>query len=508
MPYTEQQIRGLAINFLRFHYKLRPRYLGAAGTRIVDKPHYYQGVLIDARLAYQRPDRSYFTATVEATSVDRQDEILYQTNYWRITIHALVGSFILSAAASWAGPQVQGTNLFRLFGTPNAYLVIASGWVAIFLLVGAVLRRLKRYRYIYAVDQFKHFYADAQWMAYDVAIFAADTWRTQRQYRELERQCVKYGFGLLAVEEDKVVRNVMSPSQVDQFGGHRIKLPRWLARAEVAAPRVAVLPPELVDPLAPDAPTAEVVPARPGRPKVYRQLGRRGVLLRARLRRSYRKLYPSGLRRRPGFYELGGWVFVLGIPAVLFFGWGVYRQAAYSPVALDGRKGAEPDLAILEPAGKAAPPLDIEEGEYQHQRDSLSVEEGPVRVPDEELVAPADIEVVDSLKRYRLDEDGVARVDYDCLPLYTVGEPVFILLFGRYASFAAAREWALELNRLYQSPVTVAAGDCVEAAASTDYLLYIDGPTREEGDANLMARNFLRRSGLEVEILEVQGVKE
>ena len=479
MPYTEQQIRGLAINFLRFHYKLRPRHPAAAGTRIVDKPHYYQGVLIDARLAYRRPDGSYFTATVEATSPDRQDEILYQTNYWRIGAHTLVWTLLLTTSLLWAGTQVQGLNVFRLFGTPNAYLVLVLLFVALFSLVGAMLRGLKRYRYIYAVDQFKHFYADAQWVAYDVEIFAAGTRRTRRRYGELERQCVKYGFGLLAVEADKVVRNVMSPSQVDQFGGHRLRLPRWLARAQL--------------------------PARPARLPALRQLGKRGVLLRARIRRMYRGLFPSGLRRRPGYYKLGGWVFALGVPALLLLGWGVYRQAAYSPVAMEGRRGAAPDLTMLEPAGEGVPPLAVEEGEYQRpDPDTLAEEVPPASPPEEQLVVPTPIENSDSLKRYRLDADGAERLDYDCLPLYTLGEPVYLLLFGRYASFATAREWALELNRLYQSPVTVAAGSCVESPTAMDYLLYIDGPTREEGDANLLARTFLRRSGLEVEIVEIR----
>ncbi|CAH0999439.1 hypothetical protein LEM8419_00739 [Neolewinella maritima] len=490
MPYTEQQIRGLAINFLRFHYKLRPRYLGSDGTRITDRPHYYQGVLIDARLAYQRPDRSYFTATVEATSLDRQHEILYQTNYWRIGVHALVWTLVTAALITWLGSWVPEWNLFRLFGLPTAYLVLASLLVALFLAISTGLSRLKRYRYIYAVDQFKRFYADAQWVAYDTAIFAADSWRTRRRYRELERQCVKYGFGLLAVEADKVVRNVMSPSQVDQFAGSRIKLPRWLARAEV----VTTPPPT----------QTALQPVRRARPQVLRKLGRRAVLLRARGRRAYRSLFPSGMRRRPGYYTLGAWVLVLGVPALVGLGWGVYRQAAYSPVAEEGGRGAGPDLAMLETGRTPAPPLEIEEGEYRRRDDSFTLTELSINVPEGGLIAEADIADTDSLRRYRLDADGVATVDYACLPLYTLGEPVFILLFGRYASFGAAREWALELNRLYQSPVTVAAGDCVEAPGTTDYLLYIDGPTREEGAANLMARQFQRRSGLEVEIVEIR----
>ena len=212
MPYTEQQIRGLAINFLRFHYKLRPRHPAAAGTRIVDKPHYYQGVLIDARLAYQRPDGSYFTATVEATSQDRQDEILYQTNYWRIGAHTLVWTLLLTTALLWAGTQVQRLNLFRLFGTPNAYLVLVLLLVTLFTVVGAALRGLKRYRYIYAVDQFKHFYADAQWVAYDVEIFAADTRRTRGGGTgNWSGSALSTASDYWRWRRDKVVRNVMSP---------------------------------------------------------------------------------------------------------------------------------------------------------------------------------------------------------------------------------------------------------------------------------------------------------
>ena len=327
MPYTEQQIRGLAINFLRFHYKLRPRY-GGSGTRIVDKPHYYQGVLIDARLAYQRPDRTYFTATVEATSLDRQEEILYTTNYYRLGIHAFVLSLLLSAAFVWWGGapiaigEVPGWNLWAVFGTPQVYAVIALCFASLFLIITGLLRRLRTYRYIYAVDQFKHFYADAQWVAYDVAIFAPDTYYLRRRYRELERQCVKYGFGMLAVEDDKVVRNVMSPSRIDQFGGHRIRLPRWLARAEKKAPPPP--PPalpgetELLDPLALSPPAPEPLPPAPGRPAFYREPGKRGVLLRARVRRTVRRWFPGELRRRPGYYKLGWWVFLVGVPALLW----------------------------------------------------------------------------------------------------------------------------------------------------------------------------------------------
>ncbi|THH40551.1 hypothetical protein [Neolewinella litorea] len=505
MPYSEQQIRGLAINFLRFHYKLRPRY-GGSGTHIVDKPHYYQGVLIDARLAYQRPDRTFFTATVEATSLDRREEILYRVNYWRIGIHAFVLSCVLAAAFVWlgGGARVPERNLYMLFGSPQVYAVLLLSFTALVLAVGALLSRMKAYRYIYAVDQFKHFYADAQWVAYDSEIFAADTWRTRRQYRELERQCVKYGFGMLAVEADKVVRNVMSPSRVDQFGGDRIRLPRWLARAETTPPppQLPPAPPGTIDPLALAPPAQALVPARPGRPALLRQPRRRMLLLRARLRRLYRSFFPDELRRRPGYYKLGWWVFIVGIPAVGMLGWGLYWHAIYNPLAVEGGRYAEPDLDNLESASAPAPPLELEPGEYRHVLDSVPAADPTVNVPEEALVATDRIEDLGLLRRYQLDERGGAVVEYDCLPLYERDGPVFLLLFGRYESFEAARSWALELNRLYGSAVTVAASDCVEPEGE-GYLLYLDQPTTDEGTANYIARSFIRESGLEVEIIEI-----
>ncbi|MCP9236531.1 hypothetical protein [Lewinella sp. JB7] len=499
MPYTEQQIRGLAINFLRFHYKLRPRYAGG-GTRIVDRPHYYQGVLIDARLAYQKPDRSYFTATVEATSVDRREEVLYQTNYWRIGAHSLTLTLLVSALLAWAGALIPGYNLWERYGSPRVYLVILAILAAVFATCWLLLRRRRTYRYIYAVDQFKHFYADAQWVAYDVEIFAADTFRTRRRYRELERQCIKYGFGLLAVEADRVVRTVITPSQVDQFSGNRLRLPKWLARAEEAR----TLPPEVMDPLAPDEPLTAVLPARPGRPAISRQLRKRGILLRARLRRTYRNLFPGGLRRRPGYYRLGGWVFFVGVPSLLFLTAGLYRQSTYSPLAQEGKKYAEPDLGFLESAADPAPPLEVEEGEYRRTTDTTDAPTAAtVNVPEEALVSAAEVTDIGRVQRYRIDSTGVVTVDYDCVPLDQLTQPVFLLVFGRYETFVRAREWALELNRLYRSTVTVAAGNCVEASA-TDYLLYIDAPTTDEGAANFLARTFIRESGLEVEILEIR----
>lgn len=449
MPYSEQQIRGLAINFLRFYYKLRPRHAGE-GTRVVDQPHEYRGILIDARMAYQKPDQSWFTATVEASSIDRTSELYFRTDFRQIAIHALLITLILLATFVCAGTQMRSIHLWRHYGNPEAYLVLLTIFASIFLLVGALLGQWHGYRKIYAVEQFKQFFADAQWVAYDAEIFAPETRHTRRYYAELERQCVKHGFGILEVGHDKAVRNVMSPSQVDQFQGRRWRLPAWVAKAG----------------------------------------------------------HPLSRAKTPAFVETSkSWIKVLGLwgPPLLLLGWGVYAQASYSPLAREGRKGAEPDLTALEATTNPAPPLEIEEGEYLPTLDTGTVDQMIGNLPEAGLVTTERIEDQRELRRYRLLEDGGVRIDYDCVPLYQLSEPVFLLLFGRYDNFTTARGWAEELNRLYQTPVTVAAGDCVEAFA-TAYLVYLDVPMTEEAQANFRVRALLR-DGLEVEVLEINRVR-
>lgn len=240
MPYTEQQIRGLAINFLRFHYKLRPRLPGSE-TRVVDRPHDFRGTTIDARLAFERPDGGLFTATVEASSMDRSHEVTYQRDYRRLLRHATLTGLVVWTLIIWAGTRVPGLQLWKQYGHTLPYLLVIGGLLATIALFAMLLMGRKNYRRIPAVEQFKRFHAEAQWVAYDVAIFRGT--KGEAAYRELERQCIRYGFGMLAVEAESVVRNVINPSEVDQFQGLRHRLSDWLARAELPAlprPRVEV----------------------------------------------------------------------------------------------------------------------------------------------------------------------------------------------------------------------------------------------------------------------------
>ncbi|MEL6943603.1 MAG: hypothetical protein AAFO82_13110, partial [Bacteroidota bacterium] len=69
---------------------------------------------------------------------------------------------------------------------------------------------IDRYHYIYAVEQFKRYHADEQWIAVGEDIF---TGPTDPKLLELRDQCIKNGFGLIEVRADLVPFILITPSR-------------------------------------------------------------------------------------------------------------------------------------------------------------------------------------------------------------------------------------------------------------------------------------------------------
>jgi len=528
MSYTEQNIRGLAINFLRQHYKHRPRS-GTSGTRVVSKVHYYLGVTIDARLAYQKPDLSWFTATVEATSLDRAHELLYRVNYFRIVAHAVLVTLGF-LAAFLALTQVQGESVWQWFGRPRVYFFLLLTTLVTFAVSAIILSRFKYYRYIYAIAQFIRFHADAQWVAFDKEIFENVP---RRYYEELERQCVRFGFGLMEIGAGNNVRWVIEPSHFDQFGGSRRQLPLWVAAVQ-APPLMRRLQRSL--PLrktpapasAPSVPTdgvtdpldvgnylpntvreadyaAAVVPPKKGRLPWYRQPVRFTKGLRWKFRHAYRSLYPEEIRIRPGYYELPAWVVAMAFALLLVLAYLFYQQSRWEPVARPGDRDAATELPPLEPAASpdrsdARP--ELLPGEYDHTLSASDVVPGTdVRV-DPSPIVESPIET-GNIQVYRITESGEATVDYDCLPLYQLTGTYYLLEEGRYPEYSIAIERAQYLNGRYGLITTVALNNCVEIGRA-GYLIYLGDILATEADANFQLRQLLADFGLETEVLIVK----
>ncbi|MFK8161183.1 MAG: hypothetical protein AB8H12_01860 [Lewinella sp.] len=536
--YTEQNIRGLAINFLRQHYKLRPRS-GTSGTQVVHKPHYYEGVTIDARLAYQKPDLSWFTATVEASGIDQAHEVLYRVNYFRIGAHALVITLAVMALFL-AGTQVQGVNLWQAYGRPGIYFFLLNIFLVLWAVTGLGLGQLRYYRYIYAIAQFMRFHADAQWVAYDQKIFSniASERRSNRFYRELQRQCLHFGFGLMEIQSDNKVRWLIEPSHVDQFDGRRSRLPVWVAAAASPpklmeglrkrlplGPKNAPAPaPEpssgFADPLSVenyqpvllrnDNYVATVVPAKKGKTPWYKQPVRLSKSLRWQLRNAIRSLYPAEIRKRPGYYELSWWVLTLGLTSFMVFSGLAWVQSDWSPERRPGQMASAPDLSPLEsaqtPAGSDESP-DVLEGEYDHTitaaeagyQTDLDLTPELIREPIVEPTRPAP----NAIHYFRYAAGGTIERSYGCGPLGRVDASGLVLLEGLYPVYDTAIERAKDLNTRFAIPAAVLLADCLTEGAP-GYLLYLGEPVKTEAEANLLLRRYAREMGLEMEVLVVQ----
>ena len=543
LNYSEQNIRGLAINFLRQHYKLRPRS-GTSGTRVVHRPHYYQGVTIDARLAYQQPNLEWFTATVEASSVDSAHEVLYRVNYFRIAAHALVITLAFFTAYL-AITQVQGKSLWEQFGRPGVYLYLGNLFLVGWAVSGILLSRLKYYRYIYAIAQFIRFHANAQWVAYDHRIFdsieASRGKRTRdRYYRELERQCLHFGFGLMEIRENNKVRWLIEPSHGDQFGGKRSRLPVWVAAAGKAppllkglrgklsgakpsvapasAPKTIPVPTDgLTDPLAVEAYlpmhvpkyvyAATVVPAKKGRKPWYKQPARLGKRLCWRVRNAIRSLYPKEIRRRPGYYELPWWVVLTGVSLLVAIATLGYLQAEWTPERRPGQVAAAPDLTPLEPArtpNESDARAEVLTGEYDHELTAREFDrqERELDLSPDPIIEAAS-PVANTLHWLSYDTSGVAEQSFGCGPFSRAEIASFLVSEGTYPTLDLATNRAAFINGRFKIPASVVLRDCLEEGLP-GYLLYV-GPIQAGGaDANLMLRRYARRYGLELEVFVIE----
>ncbi|MEO1714625.1 MAG: hypothetical protein AAFU60_14940, partial [Bacteroidota bacterium] len=98
-----------------------------------------------------------------------------------------------------------------------------------FLTIRLILSPFFRYRYIYAVAQFKKYFADDQWIAIGDDVFESPR---DPNLLELKKQCVRYGFGLLQVFPNMEVQLLIAAAREEQFKQKRqriqlLELPAW-----------------------------------------------------------------------------------------------------------------------------------------------------------------------------------------------------------------------------------------------------------------------------------------
>jgi hypothetical protein len=218
-PLTENIIKKVTLRFFRNYYKFRLRYEDQPVTAKYDLEG-VGGIVADGYYSFKKADGKPFTATFEATSRESRNEVIFRPQQKLLFWDGLAVTSV--AAVFFAGLNFQQ----QFHALDNTRLLERFGLLAFFLVAGMVTfyfiaKNFRRYRYIYAIEQFKKYTADEQWIALASDVFQNGN---DKNFRELKNQCVFNGFGLLTIDENLDPKIVITPSRQDIFMGKRKKV--------------------------------------------------------------------------------------------------------------------------------------------------------------------------------------------------------------------------------------------------------------------------------------------
>lgn len=209
---SENAIKQIALGYLKSFYRLRNRAANTATLTGLDMRG-ANNIIADGFLHYTQEDGAVFSATFEATSQATRDEICYRPRIGHVLWDGMVfTSFLLPTFLAVA--HIMG--YFILVGEDfywRLFLFLAT-IPAVLGVYFVLFRRLPRYRYIFAIEQFKQYPANDQWVAFGYDVFSG----LPAKFREeLLRQCTRYGFGLVEITAQRKPKLIMAPSMADNF---------------------------------------------------------------------------------------------------------------------------------------------------------------------------------------------------------------------------------------------------------------------------------------------------
>ena len=225
MVLTEERIRDIALLFLRQHYKFWPRegdlhirrHLRADG-----------GVVADGLISFTQKDHRIFTAAVEASDYLNRDELWYKP-LWQLAFWDAGALASLSASAILVLLHLDG-RLGLMHDSPLLFaLLFLGGAVLMTIAVFMGIRSWRRYRYVYAVEQFKRYAASEQWIAFSWDVFPGPE---DRFFTELKTQCILNGYGLLEILSDESVKMHLTPARQGDPGTDKRRVLRFFTDSE------------------------------------------------------------------------------------------------------------------------------------------------------------------------------------------------------------------------------------------------------------------------------------
>lgn len=223
---SEDEVKHRFVPFLRDFYKNRYEPMPNSVSVELDNVS-KEGWVADGKITFRKSDGTPFVCTYEATSRDKAEEVKFRRNYlyfhWDCAAFggvcaALAYAFLYETNFKWL-------VLSKFIGNVGTLLGI---FIIGFLSWYFVMRNWRKYRYIYAIQQFKQYFADEQWVAIAEDVFPSPN---DPYLLELRNQCVYNGIGLAIVPKEGLVRKIIDPSRLGIFGKDR-RITQWVTRAQ------------------------------------------------------------------------------------------------------------------------------------------------------------------------------------------------------------------------------------------------------------------------------------
>ncbi|MEM1323543.1 MAG: hypothetical protein AAGG75_24995 [Bacteroidota bacterium] len=448
---SENNIKKVTLRFLKTYYKFRPR---VGETTFSQDLATDSGIIADGYMTFPTDKGGQFTATFEATSHNSRNEVIYKLQDKILFWDSLAVSFLFTVLLFSYG-YANGLFTIDRMGLGGSLSLLGLVIVICYYAYQLSFRNLHRYRYIYAIEQFKRYHADEQWIAISTDIFDHPD---DRYFKELKEQCVHNGIGLIAVDPDLEPHMLITPSREELFGSARKRL-------------------------------------------VFRQRSQAANKATDRLKGWWNKLVngsTSSLLRyqRSHFLQIA----LCSISLVLLSGI-YYDQLRDKSVAYVDEEQYEQEMLAARSKLKKEPKGYIVDSAnmrmyrklnvpYQSEEEPLAKEEEPAvgayRRPGE-----APVEPVDSEEIYVGNEEGSDFTGYECERFYNITGTVYIIQDNAYERFEAAekrlqrlRAKGLECNALWLGCFT---------KKDKRYVVYYDMMFENRSEAAGVAKDYRRK---------------
>jgi hypothetical protein len=234
MTLSESQILQAGLQYLREYYRKRlaeGQIQVSTGVQDAGKSQ------ADGFITFRQRDGRWFTATLEASSYDTRQEVRYIRRKAQMFLDNLLVSTWITAFAGAANMMYPVVPMLKN-GPYLPLILILSVFTLSFFGFNLLTTNWKRYREIQAIEQFKRHYADEQWIVAASSLF---TDLRDPYFLELKRQCLRYGMGLILIDESLQQHTHLTPTRENSAQESRHILSRFPWIKQITGTAAAIL---------------------------------------------------------------------------------------------------------------------------------------------------------------------------------------------------------------------------------------------------------------------------